>query len=69
LFTLSSDEASLVHLLKFENLSKIFFVNTIIMVEGETDAYFFEHYLRYLHTLPQWKHAITDYEIININGK
>jgi putative ATP-dependent endonuclease of the OLD family len=32
-FTLSSDEASLVHLLKFENLSKIFFVNNIIMVE------------------------------------
>lgn len=32
-FSLSSDEASLVHLLKFENLSKIFFVNKIIMVE------------------------------------
>src|SRR5574344_1043308 len=54
-FTLSADEASLVHLLKFENLSKIFFVNKIIMVEGETDAYFFEFYLRYLHTLPEWK--------------
>lgn len=65
----SSDESSLVHLLKFENLSKIFFVNKIIMVEGETDAYFFEFYLRYLHTLPQWKGKIADYEIININGK
>ena len=32
-FTLSADEATLVHLLKFENLSKIFFVNNIIMVE------------------------------------
>ncbi len=39
------------------------------MVEGETDAYFFEFYLRYLHTLPEWKSYITDYEIININGK
>lgn len=68
-FTLSADEASLVHLLKFENLSKIFFVNKIIMVEGETDAYFFEFYLRYLHTLPERKNKITDYEIININGK
>lgn len=68
-FTLSSDEASLVHLLKFENLSKIFFVNKIIMVEGETDAYFFEFYMRYLHTLPERKQKITDYEIININGK
>lgn len=68
-FSLSSDEASLVHLLKFENLSKIFFVNKIIMVEGETDAYFFEFYLRYLHTLPERKPYLTDYEIININGK
>lgn len=68
-FSLSPDESSLVHLLKFENLSKIFFVNKIIMVEGETDAYFFEFYLRYLHTLPEWKPYLTDYEIININGK
>jgi len=68
-FTLSADESSLVHLLKFENLSKIFFVNKIIMVEWETDAYFFEFYLRYLHTLPEWKSKIKDYEVININGK
>ena len=67
--TLSADEATLVHLLKFENLSKIFFVNKIIMVEGETDVYFFEYYLRYLHTLPERKDKLTDYEIININGK
>ena len=65
----STDEASLVHLLKFENLSKIFFVNRIIMVEGETDAYFFDFYFKYLHTLPEWKDVLTDYEIININGK
>jgi len=67
--SLSADESTLVHLLKFENLSKIFFVNTIIMVEGETDEYFFEFYLKYLHTLPERKSKITDYEIININGK
>ena len=66
---LTTDEASLVHLLKFENIAKIFFVNKIIMVEGETDEYFFEYYLRYLHTLPEWKGRLTDYEIININGK
>ena len=39
------------------------------MVEVETDAYFFDYYLRYLHTFPQWKRKLTDYEIININGK
>lgn len=68
-FTLSSDETTLLHLLKFENLSKIFFVNKIIMVEGETDEYFFEFYLRHLHTLPERKDKIADYEVININGK
>jgi len=67
--SLSADEATLVHLLKFENMSKIFFVNKIILVEGETDEYFFEFYLKYLHTLPGWKNRINDYEIININGK
>ena len=67
--TLSDDESTLVHLLKFENLSKIFFVNKIIMVEGETDAYFFDFFLQYLHKLPEWDGKVTDYEIININGK
>ena len=62
-------EATLLHLLKFENMSKIFFVNKIIMVEGETDQYFFEFYLKYLHTFPEWKERLSDYEIININGK
>jgi hypothetical protein len=30
---IAPDDAKLVHLLRFENLSKIFFVNKIIMVE------------------------------------
>jgi len=63
------DDATLIHMLKFENLSKIFFVNKIILVEGDTDAYFFSFYLNYLKTLPEWKSKISDYEVININGK
>lgn len=63
------NESTLIHLLKFENMSKIFFVNKIIMVEGETDQYFFEYYFKYLHTFPERKDKLTDYEIININGK
>lgn len=63
------DDATLIHMLKFENLSKIFFVNKIILVEGDTDAYFFSFYLNYLKSLPEWKHKIHDYEVININGK
>ncbi|MFA5748256.1 MAG: AAA family ATPase, partial [Candidatus Absconditabacterales bacterium] len=63
------DESSMVHILKFENLSKIFFVDKIIMVEGETDSYFFDFYLKYLHANTKKGNLITNYEIININGK
>lgn len=63
------DDATLIHMLKFENLSKIFFVNKIILVEGDTDAYFFSYYVNYLKTLQKRKSKISDYEIININGK
>lgn len=62
-------ESSLIQILKFENASKIFFVDKIIMVEWEIDAYFFEFYLEYLHTFEEWKPYLKDYEIININGK
>ncbi|MCR5411696.1 MAG: AAA family ATPase [Patescibacteria group bacterium] len=43
-----SDDAKLVHILKYENISKIFFVDKIIMVEGDSDLYFFSHYLKWL---------------------
>lgn len=67
--TVDYDDATLMHMLRFENLSKIFFVDKIILVEGDTDAYFFSFYLNYLKTQPEWKNVIRDYEIININGK
>lgn len=67
--TVDYDDATLMHMLRFENLSKIFFVDKIILVEGDTDAYFFSFYLNYLKTQPEWKSVIRDYEIININGK
>ena len=63
------DDATLMHMLRFENLSKIFFVDKIILVEWDTDAYFFSFYLNYLKTLPERKDKIRDYEIININWK
>ena len=64
-----SDDAKLVHLLRFENLSKIFFVNKIIMVEWDSDLYFFSHYLKWLQEQPGWEFITWSYEIININWK
>lgn len=66
---IASDDSKLVHLLRYENLSKIFFVNKIIMVEWDSDLYFFSHYLQRLQEQPEWEDIIGTYEIININGK
>lgn len=66
---IAPDDAKLVHLLRFENLSKIFFVNKIIMVEWDSDLYFFSHYLKRLQTQPWWESIAWTYEIVNINGK
>lgn len=38
-------ESNLVQILRFTNTAKIFFVNKIIMVEGEIDELFFGYYL------------------------
>lgn len=63
-------EANLVQILRFTNTAKIFFVNKIIMVEGEIDELFFGYYLSYLaETSPERAKKITNFEIININGK
>ena len=66
---IASDDAKLVHLLRFENLSKIFFVNKIIMVEWDSDLYFFSHYLKWLQQQPWWEFITWTYEIVNINWK
>ena len=66
--SIKSNESNMIHMLKFENVAKVFFVDTIIMVEGETDAYFFQYYLDYLRHFDAWS-FIKNYEIVNINGK
>ena len=66
---IAPDDAKLVHLLRFENLSKIFFVNKIIMVEWDSDLYFFSHYLKWLQSQPWWEFITWTYEIVNINWK
>lgn len=62
-------ESSLIHILKFENVSKVFFINKIIMVEWETDEYFWKFYMNFLSKQPEYAWKFEDYEILNINGK
>ncbi len=63
-------ESNLVQILRFTNTAKIFFVNKIIMVEGEIDELFFGFYLNYLAEKdPKRSKKLINYEIININGK
>ena len=67
--SLRASESTLIHILKFENVSKIFFINKIIMVEGETDEYFLRFFLNYLSKQPGYIGKLDNYEILNINGK
>ncbi|HOG15443.1 MAG TPA: AAA family ATPase [Candidatus Absconditabacterales bacterium] len=62
-------EATLIHILKFEHIAKIFFMNKILMVEGETDEYFWRFFLSYLSKKPEFKGKLDNFEILNINGK
>ncbi len=66
---IDQDEASLLQILKFEYIAKIFFVDRIIMVEGETDMYFLNYYLNYLKAKKEREWIIDNYEIITIGGK
>lgn len=63
------DESNLLQMLRFDHIAKIFFVDTIILVEWETDMYFFSHYIEYLKTIPERSNRIHNYEIITISGK
>ena len=62
-------EATLIHILKFEHVSKIFFMNKILMVEWETDEYFWRFFLNYLSKKPEFKWKVDNFEILNINWK
>ena len=62
-------ESTLIHILKFENVSKVFFIDKIIMVEWETDEYFWKFYLNYLSKQLEYEWKFDNYEILNINWK
>lgn len=64
--TLSTKD--LIKILDFRNSSKIFFSNKVILVEGESDEYFFKSYLDFLKT-KKIDFEIKDYEILRIDGK
>lgn len=66
---LRDSESSLIHILKFENVSKIFFIDKIIMVEWETDEYFWKFYLNFLSKQWEYEWKFENYEILNINWK
>lgn len=63
------NEARLSQILSFTNSAKIFFVDTIILVEGETDEYFFKKYFRDLNLKAGHHKLLNTFQIININGK
>lgn len=63
------NEARLSQILSFTNSAKLFFVDTIILVEGETDEYFFKKYFRDMNMQAGRHKFLNTFQIININGK
>lgn len=71
---ITEDQKNLVQFLTYTNSAKIFFVNKVILVEGETDEYFFKFYLDWIKdygdpALYPWKERIEDFEILYVGGK
>lgn len=68
--TITETDKFLIKILNYSNAAKIFFVNKAVLVEGETDEYFFNFYFDYFKESNQDEAIqITDYEIFNIEGK
>lgn len=61
----------LTRILNLSNTAKIFFVSRVILVEGETDEYFFRILLDLISSgsAPGFDVSAVDYEILNIEGK
>jgi predicted ATPase len=71
---IDESQKTLAKILDLTNSAKIFFVNKAILVEGETDEYFWKFHLDQLkRSLDEnnaaWLKRIVDYEILNIKGK
>jgi len=67
---ISMEDKFLIKILNHTNASKIFFVDKAILVEGESDEYFFNFYINYLKENDgKIGKKIGDFEIYNIGGK
>jgi len=64
-YDLHEEDGTLIQLLKFDHVAKIFFVDNIILVEGETDMYFLDYYIKYLQKTGELPDQL-DYEILTI---
>src|SRR5262249_16239340 len=76
--SIKESEKNLTRILDLTNSAKIFFVNKAILVEGDTDEYFFRFLLDQIQTTGgqpgtnadfNWKDHVEDFEIFNIKGK
>lgn len=72
---IATSQKALTKILDLTNSAKIFFVNRVILVEGETDEYFFRVFFDYLKNSVEvgeegsWQKQIEDFEIVNVKGK
>ncbi len=65
---IEASQKSLAKILDYTNSSKIFFVDKVILVEGETDEYFYAFYFDWLKKI-SGNEKESGFEILNIKGK
>jgi len=69
----TSDEKNLARAIQLDNASRIYFVNRVVLVEGETDAMFFRRLLQKISSSKAsdhaWNVAANDVEFMSIQGK
>lgn len=67
---ITEDDKFLIKVLSYTNASKIFFIDKAVLVEGQSDDYFFTFYINYLKdNNGEIRNKIDDFEIYNIEGK
>lgn len=67
---ITENDKFLAKVLNYSNAARVFFVNNAILVEGESDDFFFNYYINSVRKRSSGDlNKINDYEIFNIYGK
>lgn len=67
--TIDIKDKELLRILTYTNSSKIFFANVVVLVEGDSDEYFFRYFYENFYKLQKTDFSSVHLEFLNIGGK